>query len=246
MEYDGSRYHGSQYQDNAPTIQGELERGLRSLTGEEERVAIASRTDAGVHAKGQVVSFRTRKVFPPKTWVNALNHHLPHDISVRSAYEADMDFDVRRQALSREYRYCILNRPVRSPLWRDFSYFVSRPLDTAAMNRACEVLVGDHDFAPFTSVVDGRSTFRRVFRAEVKRKGDMVIFDMEASSFLPHQVRNTVGALVEVGAGRMEDETFRGMAQAGRSGTVGPAAPPHGLCLMKVRYADFPPSEEKQ
>jgi tRNA pseudouridine38-40 synthase len=245
VEYEGTRYHGSQYQDNASTIQGELERGLRSLTGEKERVAIASRTDAGVHAKGQVASFGTRRDFPPKTWVNALNHHLPYDISVRAAYEADMNFDVRRQALSREYRYYILNRPARSPLWRRFSYFVSRPLDTGIMNRACQVLVGDHDFAPFTSVADGRSTFRRVFRTEVKRKGDMVVFDMEASSFLPHQVRNTVGALIEVGAGRMEVETFWGMAQAGRRGMVGPAAPPHGLCLMKVRYADFPPSEEK-
>ncbi len=245
MEYDGTRYHGSQYQENAPTIQGETERALHSVTGETGRVSIASRTDTGVHAKGQVVAFTTRASFPPKTWVNALNHYLPSDISVREAYEAELEFDVRRHALSREYRYHIVNRPARSSLWRCFSHFVSRPLDTVAMTEACQGLVGEHDFAAFTSVSDGRSTFRRVLKSEVTKKGDVVAFTVEATSFLPHQVRNTVGALIDVGVGRIGIDTFRGMAYSGIPGAVGPAAPPQGLCLMNVRYADFPPSEEK-
>ena len=245
MEYDGTRYHGSQYQENARTIQGETERALNSLTGRPERVAIASRTDAGVHAKGQVVAFRSRAAFPPKTWISAMNYYLPRDISVRAAYEADVDFDVRRRALSREYRYYILNRPARSSLWRHFSHFVPKPLDVAAMSQACQLLVGDHDFAAFTHVLDGRSTFRRVLRSEVTKEGDLVTFTMEATSFLPHQVRNTVGALIDVGVGRIDVDTFRGKAYSNLPGAVGPAAPPQGLCLMNVRYADFPPSEER-
>jgi len=118
-------------------------------------------------------------------------------------------------------------------------------MDTEAMGKACQILVGEHDFAAFTSVSDGRSTFRRVLKSEVVRKGEVVAFGIEATSFLPHQVRNTVGALVDVGVGRIDLETFRGMAFSGIRGAVGPAAPPQGLCLRKVRYAHFPPSEER-
>ena len=245
MEYEGTRYHGSQYQENAPTIQGETERALRSLTGETERLSIASRTDAGVHAKGQVAAFKTRTFFPPKTWVGGLNHYLPKDICVRAAYEADPDFDVRRHALSREYDYYILNRPTRSSLWRNFSHFVSRPLDTMAMEEACQTLVGERDFGAFTYIPGDRSTLRRVLKSEVTRKEDIVTLKMEATSFLPHQVRNTAGALIDVGIGRTDVETFREMAYSGIAGAAGPAAPPQGLCLMNVKYAHFPPPEEE-
>lgn len=244
MEYDGSRYHGSQYQENAPTIQGEMESALQKLTGERTRVAAASRTDAGVHAKGQVVSFKTSLDFRPKTWVNALNFHLARDIAIRAAYRVSGDFDVRRDAWSREYRYCIWSRPTPSPLMRRFSYFVPQALDIQAMNYACQVLVGEHDFAPFCGVRGGL-TYRRVYRAEVVKEDDLVFFYMEANSFLPHQVRNTVGGLVRVGLGNMKVDTFHTLARSGQPGTVGPAAPAHGLCLTKVNYRDFPPSFEE-
>ena len=242
MEYDGTRYHGSQYQDNAVTIQGETEHALYRLTGEETRVSMASRTDAGVHARGQVVGFRTRMALSVRTWVRALNFYLPKDISASVAYEAAIDFDVRRDAIRREYRYCILNRLTASALWRNFCEFVGWPLDIDAMNEACKVLVGEHDFAPFSSVVDGRPTCRRVFGAEVTKKRDLVMFDMSAGSFLPHQIRNTVGGLIKVGLGKMRSGSFCELASSGQAGIVGPAAPSRGLCLMGVRYADFPPA----
>ena len=239
MEYDGSRYHGSQYQVNAITIQGEIEHALYKLAGEKIRIAIASRTDAGVHAKGQVVSFKTKSAFPPQTWIKALNYYLPSDVAVKAACEVDNDFDVRRDALSREYRYYILNSSTRSPLMQGVACFTPQPLDIEAMNRACLVLPGEHDFAPFASVINGR-TIRQVYRAEVDKKEDLVRFDMVASSFLPHQVRNTIGGLIEVGSGKMEVETFWKLARSGKAGAIGPTAPAHGLYLMKVNYADFP------
>ncbi len=244
MEYDGTRYHGSQYQSNAMSIQGETESALQKLTGEEIRISMASRTDAGVHAKGQVVSLKSKVPFPPKTWVEAMNHYLPKDISIRAAYEVDGGFDVRRHALCREYRYHILNRPTPSPLWRHFSESVPQPLDVEAMNAACSVLVGERDFAPFAPATYTRSTRRQAFSAEVARTGDVVTFDIRASSFLPHQVRNTVGGLVKVGLHKMTAETFREMASSGKAGTIGPTAPARGLCLMNIKYPDFPPSEE--
>jgi tRNA pseudouridine38-40 synthase len=244
MEYDGTRYHGSQYQSNAVSIQGETESALQKLTREEIRVSMASRTDAGVHAKGQVVSFKSKASFPPKTWVEAMNHYLPKDISIRAAYEVDGGFDVRRHALCREYRYHILNRRTPSPLWRHFSESVPQPLDVEAMNTACAVLVGERDFAPFAPATYTRSTRRQAFSAEVGRTGDLVTFDIRANSFLPHQVRNTVGGLVKVGLHKMTAETFREMASSGKAGTIGPTAPARGLCLMNIKYPDFPPSEE--
>jgi tRNA pseudouridine38-40 synthase len=244
MEYDGTRYHGSQLQSNAPTIQGETESALYKLTGERIRVSMASRTDAGVHAKGQVVGFRTKACFPPETWVEAMNHYLPKDISVREAYEVEDPFDVRRRASSREYRYHILNRHAPSPLWRHFSESVPQRLDVEAMNAACAVLVGERDFAPFAPATYTRSTRRRVLRAEVNRRRDLVLFDMEATSFLPHQVRNTVGGLVKVGLHKMSVESFREKSCSGEAGTIGPTAPARGLCLMNIKYPDLPPSEE--
>lgn len=244
VEYDGTRYHGSQYQANAPSIQGEMESALRRLTGEDIRVSMASRTDAGAHAKGQVASLKAKASFPLRTWADAMNHYLPKDISVRSAHEVDASFDVRRHALCREYRYHILNRRAPSPLWRHFSESVSQHLDVEAMSAACTVLVGERDFAPFAPATYTRSTHRRAYRAQVVRRRDLVLFDMQATSFLPHQVRNTVGALVKVGLHKMSVDDFRQKASSGRAGTMGPTAPARGLCLMGIKYPDLPPSEE--
>ena len=240
IEYDGTRYHGFQWQANAATIQQEIENALGKLVGKSVRVAGASRTDAGVHARGQVVSFRTDSVFSRKTWVRALNFYLPEDIAVRGAYRVSDDFDVRRDAVNRQYRYCILNSSVRSPLRQRFAHLVTQPLDVEAMNQACQILTGEHDFAPFTSLVGGR-TRRTVFEAKVSRKLDLVVFEICANSFLPHQVRNTVGGLIKVGLRKIEVETFCELARSGRVGAIGPATPAQGLRLMKVTYHGFPP-----
>jgi tRNA pseudouridine38-40 synthase len=236
VEYDGGRYHGFQYQSNAHTVQAEIEMALKRLTDEDIRVMAASRTDTGVHARGQVVSFHCRALFPPSVWLRALNHYLPQAVSVRQAYLVGRYLNVRRHATSRAYRYSILNSRVPSPLRRRFSYFFPTPLDVEAMDLACQELVGEHDLSSFTPVQVGRAV-RTVYRAAVEGKGEMVTFDIEASSFLPHQVRHTVGSLLQVGRGRLGVKQFHDLVGARTRGMAGPALPPNGLCLMKVNYA---------
>jgi len=239
VEYDGTNYHGSQWQANAPTIQGEIEKALKMLTGETIRIKMASRTDAGVHARGQVVAFDTVAPLPLRSFVDGLNHYLPGDIAVKEAYRADGDFDVRRRAVSREYQYYILNSPTRSPLRQAFSSRVDGNLDIVAMNRACQALIGRHDFASFVASAETarqKQTVRDVNKAEVTRDGDIIVFDILANSFLPHQVRNTIGSLIKVGQGRMTAEEFYSLVAVRTPGLAGPTAPAEGLCLTQVNY----------
>ena len=238
MEYDGTHYYGFQMQANLPTIQGETEKALRKLTGEESRVMAASRTDTGVHARGQVVSFRTRSSLPAETFISGLNYYLPRDIAVTAAHRVSDSFNVRRDALSREYNYYILNRRIRSPMRAGFSYLVGGHLDIEAMNQACQALIGEHDFASFASSIGGelKSTIRSVHRAEMERDGEMVVFNMVANSFLPHQVRNNVGALIRVGLNKMTISEFSDLIEAKQPGMAGPTAPACGLYLMRVNY----------
>ena len=174
VEYDGTRYHGFQLQAMLPTIQWEMEKALWELTGERIRVMAASRTDAGVHAKGQVVNFRTRSPLPLQTFVNGLNYYLPRDIAIKAAYRVDDSFNVRRDAISREYSYYILNSLTRSPVREGFSYRVGGHLDIEAMNQACQALIGEHDFISFGSSmgIGTKSTVRRMYQAEMERDGE--------------------------------------------------------------------------
>jgi tRNA pseudouridine38-40 synthase len=239
IEYDGTDYHGSQLQANAPTIQGEIEKALKKLTGERIRIKTASRTDAGVHARGQVVCFDTTATLPLKSFIDGLNHYLPPDIAVQQAYVTLEPFDVRRRAVSRAYRYSILNSPARSPLKKGHAYRVGGKLDTAAMQTAARALIGRHDFASFVSSAETarqKRTIRDVFKAEITRDGDMIYFDITANSFLPHQVRNIAGSLIKVGQGKMTADEFNGMVKAGTPGLAGPTAPAEGLCLVRVNY----------
>ena len=238
MEYNGTNYHGFQLQANRPTIQGEIEKALWKLTGEKRRVMAASRTDAGVHARGQVVSFRTGSSLPPQTFINGLNHYLPRDIAVKAAYRVGDSFNARRDALSREYSYYILNSFARSPIWEGFAYLVSGHLDTTAMNQACQALIGEHDFASFATCIGAgtKSTVRHVYRAEIEKDGELAIFNMVANSFLPHQVRNNVGALIRVGLDKMTIDEFGNLIEAKQPGMAGPTAPACGLYLMRVNY----------
>lgn len=238
VEYDGTGYHGFQLQANVPTIQGEMEKALWKLTQERIRVTAASRTDAGVRAKGQVVSFRTKSSLPLQTFIKGLNYYLPEDIAVKAAYRVSESFNVRRSALSREYNYYILNSLTRSPIKRDFSYLVAGHLDIEAMNEACQALIGKHDFASFASYlgIEIKNTLRTVYRAEIQKNSEVVIFNMLANSFLPHQVRNTIGALIRVGLGKMTIDEFRSIIEAKKVSLAGPTAPAHGLCLMRINY----------
>ncbi len=245
VEYDGTGYHGFQLQANVPTIQGEMEKALWKLTQERIRVTAASRTDAGVHAKGQVISFRTKSSLPLQTFIKGLNYHLPQDIAVKAAYRVGESFNVRRNALSREYNYYILNSLTRSPTRRGFSYLVAGQLDIKAMNEACQALIGEHDFASFASCIgiEIKNTLRTVYRAESQKNGELAIFNMVANSFLPHQVRNTIGALIRVGLGKMTIDEFRSIIKAKKVSLAGPTAPAHGLCLMRINYP-YPFEEE--
>ena len=238
MEYDGTHYHGFQLQDDFPTIQGEMEEALWKLTGERLRVMAASRTDAGVHAKGQVVSFRTKSPLPLPAFINGLNYYLPRDIAVKAAHRVGDSFNVRRDAISREYNYYILNSLTRSPIRKGFSYLVTGHLDIEAMNLACQALIGEHDFASFASCigVGTKNTMRNVYRAKIDKDGELAVFNMVANSFLPHQVRNTVGALIRVGLGKVSVDQFHSIIEAKKPGLAGPAAPACGLCLMRINY----------
>ncbi len=238
MEYDGKHYHGFQLQATLPTIQREVEKALWELTGERTRVMTASRTDAGVHAKGQVVSFRTKSTLPPQTFVNGLNYYLSKDIAIKAAYKVDDSFNVRRDAVSREYKYYILNSLTRSPIREGFSYRVGGHLDIEVMNQACQTLIGEHDFISFASSMEIgiKNTVRRVYQAEIEKDGDFAVFNMIANSFLTHQVRNTVGTLIRVGLGRMKVNQFCSIMETKKPGQGGPTAPARGLCLMQVNY----------
>jgi tRNA pseudouridine38-40 synthase len=239
LEYDGTNYHGSQYQANAPTVQGEIEKALQQLTGEKTRVKMASRTDAGVHATGQVVSFKTDAALPVQAYIDGLNHFLPGDIAVKEAKRADNDFDVRRRAIRRTYKYYILSSATRSPIRQGFSCRVNGGLDIAAMRQACRALIGRHDFASFVASAEtarAKRTVRDMYKAEITQDGDMIVLEMAASSFLPHQVRNTVGALIKVGQGKMMVDEFCNLVSAKTPGLAGPTAPADGLCLVRVDY----------
>ena len=235
LEYDGSRYGGSQIQKNSPSIQGELESALHSLTGERLRVAFAGRTDAGVHALGQVAAFTTTSRLKTEVFVRGLNAWLPDSIAVQSATEVDEAFDPRRHASRRQYRYLIYNRPVASPLWRGRAWHVAEPLNVERMQRAAALLAGERDFAAF-SRREGVSTVRRVYGCRVRAQPPLVTLEIEANAFLRQQVRRTVGALAQVGRGKLTVAAFRGLLRRAEPASAGPVAPPQGLYLVRVSY----------
>ncbi|MFC2024162.1 tRNA pseudouridine(38-40) synthase TruA [Chloroflexota bacterium] len=238
IEYDGTGYHGFQFQAKLPTIQAEVERAWGKLTGERRRVIAASRTDAGVHARGQVVSLRTGSSLPEPTFVSGLNHYLPEAIAVKNAYRVGDTVDVRRVALSREYSYCILNSPTRSPIRRNYCHPVAGRLDIGVMNEACRLLIGEHDLISFASQLEEgkRGTVKKVYRALVLKEQELVVFNIVANSFLPHQVRNTVGVLIAVGQGRVKAGEICRIMEAKKPGLAGPIVPAAGLCLVRVNY----------
>lgn len=246
VEYDGSGYHGFQAQAGLPTIQAELETAIHRLTGESGRVVTASRTDAGVHARGQVVSFRTGSDLPAETFVTGLNYYLPDDIAVKSAHKPGEGFHIWHGVKSREYNYYILNSRVRSPLRNGFYHRVAGNLDVELMDRAAQALIGENDFASFVSPDEAalKNTVKKVERAGVKREGELVTFNMAANSFLMHQVRNTVGPLIRVGRGKMSVAEFHGLLEKKQPGLARPAAPACGLCLMEINYNN--PVEENK
>jgi tRNA pseudouridine38-40 synthase len=237
LEYDGWRYAGSQLQSNALTVQSVLEDAIEKTTGERARAAFAGRTDAGVHARGQVASFASTSHLDTTTLQRALNAWLPEDVVVRAAAEVDPTFDPRRQAIRRHYRYLIDNGNIRPALNRKSAWYVPVVLDVDSMAVAAQGMLGCHDFAAFASALEraDASTIRHLQAFDIDRRGHQVVIHVIANAFLPHQVRRMVGALVEVGKGKMSSNEYLALL-GGRPSSAGPAAPAHALCLMCVEY----------
>ncbi len=240
LAYDGTAYHGFQKQSGSglPTVQETLERSLAMLSGSTIRVIGAGRTDAGVHARGQVVNFTTDGwAIPVDRIAVALNAVLPGDIAVLSAREVPPDFHARYSAVAKTYSYSIYNHPVRSPFARLYSLHIREPLGLAAMRQAARHLIGQHDFTSFQAT--GRpvkSAVRLLSRAEIEVEPPLVRLVFRADGFLYHMVRIMAGTLIEVGLGRLEPDAVREIVAARDRRRAGPTAPPHGLCLEEVEY----------
>jgi tRNA pseudouridine38-40 synthase len=241
VEYDGTRHGGWQVQKEGPTIQGELQRAVEEITGRKTLVVGSGRTDAGVHAEGQVANFHTTSLIPGRKWPEALNAHLPPEISVLSAEEAPLDFHAQYAATSKVYRYRILNRPVRSALDRDRSHLVKAPLDVALMREAAGVLVGTHDFRAFGSEMSRKEkTVRTILSFDVKMSGSFVEFLVHGDGFLYNQVRAMVGTLIPVGMGKHPPDWVKEVLESKDRSHAGANVPARGLALVAVRY-DGPP-----
>jgi len=239
IEYDGTAYQGWQVQPNAPTIQETLERALATALREPVRVRGAGRTDAGVHACGQVAAARvTRAPSDLPRLQKSLNALTPDDIAIREVALVDDAFDPRRDARSRVYEYRILNAPAPSPFWWRYAWHVPDPLDAPAMHEAATRLEGEHDFEAFRGAdpVPVRSTVRRVLESAVHVDASFVVFRIEATAFLKHMVRNVVGTLVEVGRGARPVDALAALLAARDRTRAGATAPAHGLVLVRVRY----------
>ncbi len=237
LEYDGTQYNGWQLQANAPTVQGAVEAALARLFAAPIRVRVAGRTDTGVHASGQVITFTPVKHLEPHRLQHSLNAILPLDIAVKRVEEVPDAFNPRRDATSRRYRYRIWNAAWRSPLWAHYSWHFPYPLQVEEMNRAAALLIGDHDFSSFrgSDSVERRPQ-RTMLHSRVYRDEDFLLYDVEARSFLRHMVRNIVGTLVDVGRGALSVDEFARIFAAHDRRQAGLNAPPQGLCLVEVKY----------
>jgi len=237
VEYEGTNYLGWQVQPEGPTVQGVLERALATALRTTVRVRGAGRTDAGVHAYGQVATAAVREPPPDlRKLMHSLNALTPPDVAIRELSLVDDAFDPRRHARSRLYEYRILLGPP-SPFWRRYAWRLGRELDVAAMAAAAPLLEGEHDFRAFGAAdSDTQSTVRRVLSSQVRAEPPLLVYRIEGTAFLKHMVRNVTGTLVEIGLGeRPPGDLTRVLASRDR-GQAGATAPPQGLVLVAVRY----------
>jgi tRNA pseudouridine38-40 synthase len=238
IEYDGTPFVGWQRQDNGPSVQVALETAIKKLCGEDVLVTAAGRTDAGVHALGQVVHVDLAKDWPPETVRSALNYHLqPDPVTILIAERAADDFHARLSATSRAYLYRILNRSAPPAVERNRVWHVHYDLDADAMHAAAQSLIGHHDFTTFrASFCQAKSPMKTLDRLDVSRVGDEVHVQARARSFLHHQVRNMVGTLKLVGQGKWAVRDVADALAARDRTKGGPTAPPDGLYLVSVTY----------
>lgn len=237
ISYDGTAYHGWAAQPGMATIHGTLSDAIEKLTGQRVELWGSSRTDAGVHALGQVAAFSIDSPVPTENFLRAINHLLPEDIAILDAIEVPETFDPIRDTQSKIYRYTINTEPVRPVM--DIRHCWHRPgkLDMDAMATAAGRLLGKHDFKSFASAADTReSSVRTVLRCDVKSDEPWIYIDVQADGFLYNMVRNIVGTLVEVGRGRWSPEDVDNILEAKDRNVAGPIAPAGGLCLMEIFY----------
>jgi tRNA pseudouridine38-40 synthase len=237
LEYSGTRYHGWQWQPNAVTIQGTLETCLARLTNGPVRLHAAGRTDAGVHALGQVAHFDTASTIALTALVRGANSLLPDDIVVRQAEEAPADFHARYAARCKTYAYIVHNHPVPSALRAPYVWHVPPALDLAAMRTAARVLLGRHDFSAFRAAsCAARSPWRCLRCLRISRHAERLVFVLCADGFLQHMARNLVGTLVAIGRGQIAADAMPAILHARQRQHAGPTAPAQGLFLVRVRY----------
>ncbi|MEO6913642.1 MAG: tRNA pseudouridine(38-40) synthase TruA [Candidatus Baltobacteraceae bacterium] len=240
VEYDGTTFSGLQWQPQLRTVAGELQRALSVLLNEPVAITAAGRTDAGVHATGQVISFRTQRDFPFDRMALALNAELPESISVRDVEVLSEKFSARFSALERAYVYLILNRRHRSALLARHAYHVYYHLELEPMQRAASYLLGEHDFRSFCGTLPESGPTRRCVKSlDVRRQDELIVITIRADSYLHRMVRNIVGTLVECGRGRRDPDSVPAIVEARDRPAAGHSAPAQGLYLAGVLYSDF-------
>ena len=248
VEYDGTDFVGWQIQADGRSVQAELQRAVTAVAAHPVQLTAAGRTDAGVHATGQVVHFDTAARRSEREWVLGINAGLPPDVAVRFAREVDTRFDARRAALARRYRYQLLESSTRPALARQRVWWIRRPVECAAMSAAASHWLGEQDFSAFRSAgCQSRTAMRRLMAVGIRRDGPMVQVEFKANAYLQHMVRNFVGVLVRIGQGDTAPDWARAVLAGRDRRAGGVAAPPCGLCLVEVEYpADFglPPAAD--
>lgn len=239
VEYDGSGFHGWQYQGDVRSVQECVELALGKVAAHPVVVHCAGRTDTGVHATGQVVHFDTAAIRSMRSWVMGTNVNLPPDVCITWASEVSEEFHARFSAVGRHYQYRILSRSTRPAIWRDRVTWTHYPLDVDAMHRAAQQLVGEHDFSSYRAVgCQAKQPVRTIYRIEVSRQGELVNIDVHANAFLHHMVRNIAGVLLSVGKGEQPESWVRDVLERRDRTQGGVTAPAHGLYLMRVDYPE--------
>ena len=237
IEYDGTNYHGWQIQPNAITIQAAIQDALAKITKTQTQIIGAGRTDTGVHAAGQVANFRTRSQIPPISFQKALNATLPRDIVIINVEEVSPDFHARFSAVSRTYRYTILNRTYPSALLRNSTYFFPKPIDVQGGNAACRSLVGKWDFSSFQRSGSERlNPICEIYECQCWQEQDLVYFEVEADAFLRGMVRAMVGTILKLRDREDAVNQLRKILDARDRSAAEGSAPPHGLSLLRIKY----------
>ncbi len=237
VEYDGTHFCGWQQQPHLRTVQGELERSLSLVADEPITVVCGGRTDAGVHAQGQVAHFETNVRRSMRAWVLGTNAHLPRQASVSWVRPVPEFFHARYSALRRHYRYSILNRAARSAIHEGRTTWIHAPLDVERMQTGAAHLLGEHDFSAFRAAdCQSKSPIRRVDRLQIERRGELVHIDIAANAFLHHMVRNIAGLLIEVGRGERSPEAVKTLLEGRDRRANAPTAAAEGLALRRIEY----------